>query len=88
MTDADLKDWFGVTVSAVDGRVTKLTLPDNQLAGNLPSEMQQLVALQQPIDRTYAPGAGAAAGSARPVFGVQPAVRGNPGSARAAAIAD
>ena len=46
MTDADLKDWFGVTVSAVDGRVTKLTLPDNQLAGNLPSEMQQLVALQ------------------------------------------
>jgi hypothetical protein len=45
MTDADLGEWFGVTVDA-EGRVTKLELEHNGLAGPLPSEVLQLSALQ------------------------------------------
>jgi Leucine-rich repeat (LRR) protein len=45
MTDAELGDWHGVTVNA-EGRVTKLVLRENGLAGPLPSDMQQLSALQ------------------------------------------
>ena len=46
MTDAELGDWHGVTVDA-EGRVTKLELCDNGLAGPLPTDMQQLSALQR-----------------------------------------
>jgi hypothetical protein len=45
MTDADLKDWYGVTVDAA-GRVTELELTGNDLAGRIPSAIQQLSALQ------------------------------------------
>jgi hypothetical protein len=46
MTDAELGDWHGVTVNA-EGRVTHLQLEENGLAGPLPSDMQQLSALQR-----------------------------------------
>jgi hypothetical protein len=46
MTDADLGEWHGVTVDA-EGRVTKLELFYNGLAGPLPSEVLQLSALQE-----------------------------------------
>jgi hypothetical protein len=45
MTDAELGDWHGVTVDA-EGRVIKLDLHENGLAGPLPSDIQQLSALQ------------------------------------------
>ena len=45
MTDADLGEWRGVTVDA-EGRVIRLRLNNNNLAGPLPSEIQQLSALQ------------------------------------------
>ena len=45
MTDAELGDWHGVTVNA-EGRVTYLDLLENGLAGPLPSDLQQLSALQ------------------------------------------
>jgi hypothetical protein len=45
MTDADLGEWEGVTVDA-EGRVSKLLLISNNLAGPLPSELGQLSALQ------------------------------------------
>jgi Leucine-rich repeat (LRR) protein len=48
MTDAELGDWHGVTVNA-EGRVTHLVLSENGLAGTLPSDMQQLSALQNLI---------------------------------------
>jgi hypothetical protein len=46
MTDAGLGEWFGVTVDA-EGRVTALRLGNNNLAGPLPSELQQLSALKK-----------------------------------------
>ena len=46
MTDAGLGEWFGVTVDA-EGRVTKLHLSMNNLAGLLPSELGQLSALKE-----------------------------------------
>ena len=46
MTDAELGDWHGVTVDE-EGRVTQLSLPENGLAGPLPSDMQQLSALRR-----------------------------------------
>ena len=46
MTDAGLGEWYGVTVDA-EGRVTKLELSYNNLAGPLPSELQQLSALKE-----------------------------------------
>jgi Leucine-rich repeat (LRR) protein len=46
MTDAELGNWYGVTVDA-EGRVIKLELSENGLAGPLPSDMQQLSALQR-----------------------------------------
>ena len=46
MTDAALGEWYGVEVDA-EGRVIKLRLPWNNLAGPLPSELQQLSALQR-----------------------------------------
>jgi hypothetical protein len=45
MTDAELGEWEGVKVDA-EGRVTELRLYMNNLAGPLPSEIQQLSALQ------------------------------------------
>jgi hypothetical protein len=45
MTDAGLGEWEGVRVDA-EGRVTELRLHDNNLAGPLPSELEQLSALQ------------------------------------------
>jgi Leucine-rich repeat (LRR) protein len=45
MTDAELGDWHGVEVDE-EGRVTELDLEENGLAGPLPSDMQQLSALQ------------------------------------------
>ena len=48
MTDAGLGEWDGVTVDA-EGRVTELKLGNNNLAGPLPSELQQLSALQMLI---------------------------------------
>jgi hypothetical protein len=45
MTDAALEDWYGVEVDEED-RVVGLDLHDNGLAGPLPSDMQQLSALQ------------------------------------------
>ena len=45
MTDAELGDWYGVTVDE-EGRVTKLMLGNNGLAGPLPSDIQQLSALE------------------------------------------
>jgi hypothetical protein len=45
MTDAALGEWEGVTVDE-EGRVIKLALGSNNLAGPLPSEIQQLSALQ------------------------------------------
>jgi Leucine-rich repeat (LRR) protein len=44
MTEAELGEWEGVTVDA-EGRVVKLDLFDNNLAGALPKEIQQLSAL-------------------------------------------
>jgi hypothetical protein len=44
MTEAELGEWYGVTVDA-EGRVVKLHLGFNNLAGALPSEIQQLSAL-------------------------------------------
>ena len=46
MTDAGLGEWDGVTVDA-EGRVTELNLDSNNLAGPLPSELQQLSALKE-----------------------------------------
>jgi Leucine-rich repeat (LRR) protein len=46
MTDAALGEWEGVKVDA-EGRVNKLDLDTNNLAGPLPSEIQQLSALQK-----------------------------------------
>ena len=45
MTDAGLGEWHGVTVDA-EGRVIRLLLNHNKLAGPLPSELQQLSALK------------------------------------------
>jgi hypothetical protein len=45
MADADLGDWQGVTVDA-EGRVIKLELAGNGLAGPFPGEIQQLTALR------------------------------------------
>jgi hypothetical protein len=44
MTEAELGEWEGVTVDA-EGRVVELNLSMNNLAGALPSEIQQLSAL-------------------------------------------
>jgi hypothetical protein len=46
VTDAGLGEWDGVTVDA-EGRVIRLDLYSNNLAGPLPSELQQLSALQK-----------------------------------------
>ena len=46
MTDAGLGEWWGVTVDA-EGRVADLRLFHNNLAGPLPSELQQLSALKE-----------------------------------------
>jgi hypothetical protein len=44
MTEAELGGWYGVTVDE-EGRVVELNLDWNNLAGALPSEIQQLSAL-------------------------------------------
>lgn len=44
-TDSGLKDRFGVRVSRVDGRVTRLILENNGLYGNLPGELGRLTKL-------------------------------------------
>jgi hypothetical protein len=45
MTEADLGEWQGVKVDA-EGRVNELLLPNNGLVGSIPSDIQQLSALQ------------------------------------------
>ncbi len=46
LTDAPIGEWYGVTTDGV-GRVTFLTLADNQLAGEIPSELGRLVNLEE-----------------------------------------
>jgi Leucine-rich repeat (LRR) protein len=46
MTEAALGEWYGVKVDA-EGRVVELSLNFNNLAGALPSEIQQLSALTE-----------------------------------------
>ena len=46
MTEAALGEWYGVTLDE-EGRVVGLDLGYNNLAGPLPSELQQLSALQE-----------------------------------------
>ena len=43
LTDAHPSDWYGVTVD--DGRVVELNLEDNNLSGQIPSELGSLTAL-------------------------------------------
>ena len=45
LTDAPLKDWYGVVVDD-DGRVARLDLADNYLGGHLPPELEQLSQLK------------------------------------------
>jgi Leucine-rich repeat (LRR) protein len=45
MTEAELGEWEGVTVDA-EGRVIMLRLPNNGLVGCIPSDIQQLSALE------------------------------------------
>jgi len=45
MTDVDLSEWEGVLTNE-EGRVTKITLPRNNLLGQLPSELQMLDVLE------------------------------------------
>jgi hypothetical protein len=45
MTEAELGEWYGVEVDA-EGRVVELRMYGNNLAGALPSEIQQLSALK------------------------------------------
>lgn len=45
MTDAHLDDWHGVEV--VNGQVVSLTLPDNNLTGELPEALAKLAHLQR-----------------------------------------
>ena len=45
LTDRPLGEWAGVTVDA-DGRVTGLSLPDNNLTGAIPAQLQNLERLQ------------------------------------------
>ena len=44
LTDAPIGEWYGVDASA-DGRVTKLRLDENNLAGRIPKEVAQLISL-------------------------------------------
>ena len=44
LSDADVGDWYGVT--SEDGHVVELRLPDNGLAGPLPSEIANLTQLR------------------------------------------
>jgi hypothetical protein len=46
MTEADLGEWKGVKVD-VEGRVTELDLYNSSLVGSIPSDIQQLSALQE-----------------------------------------
>ena len=45
LSDEPLEEWHGVTVH--DGRVTRLVLNNNQLAGSIPAELGELARLQE-----------------------------------------
>ena len=45
LSDAPLSEWFGVVTDG-SGRVTRLTLPGNQLSGAIPPELGRLTQLQ------------------------------------------
>ena len=45
LTDAPLEDWYGVWATDARGRVTGLSLSDNELAGPIPAELGDLAAL-------------------------------------------
>ena len=42
LSDAPLSDWFGVITGNPDGRITHLTLTDNNLTGSIPPEVGNL----------------------------------------------
>ena len=46
LTDVPLGEWYGVEVSNFTGRVTKLSLRDNRLAGPIPAELEGLAHLE------------------------------------------
>ncbi len=46
LSDAPLSEWFGVVTDG-SGRVTRLTLPGNQLSGAIPPELAGLTQLQE-----------------------------------------
>ena len=46
LTDAPIGEWYGVTTDGV-GRVTVLTLTGNQLAGEIPTELGNLINLEE-----------------------------------------
>ncbi len=42
LTDAPLKDWFGITVNGFGDQVSTLSLPNNNLDGHIPESFDQL----------------------------------------------
>lgn len=57
LSDATLYDWHGVNTD-VDGKVTEIRNPGNNLAGDLEAELSNLdnltwLALRQPVDRVH-----------------------------------
>ena len=46
-TDMPLGEWYGVTTDTYSGRVTRLSLSENQLSGKIPAELGGLVKLEE-----------------------------------------
>lgn len=44
-SDKPLNEWYGVTTNYTTGRVSEISLPENNLSGTLPDEIKQLTAL-------------------------------------------
>ena len=49
-TDSDISTWYGITASDA-GRVTGISMPENNLTGELPPEIGELSALTQLVLR-------------------------------------
>ncbi|WP_159431194.1 BACON domain-containing protein [Millionella massiliensis] len=45
-SDKPINEWYGVTTNYTTGRVSEISLPENNLSGSLPDEIKQLTALQ------------------------------------------